>query len=239
MHLTRPELGAALESGGIDPSGQRLPHILMYAETSCAICSGVPRDGLQTYALFDERVPPEVRFAGEEALLELARRYFGTHGPATVLDFRWWSNLRAPEAKRALEAAAGHLERVDSQGRTYWFAPAAMLPPARRSPGVRLLHVLDEYLIGYTDSRDLGFRGSPDLLSAFGSESHRHWIVDGGRIIGRWRLRRERGRFAISLLSFRPPSERVREGIARAATEFGRFYRMPVDISFTNPHTPG
>ena len=235
-HLTRAELGKALEAAGIDPTGQRLPHLLLFAETESAICSGIPRGMNQTYALFDERVPPAVRFEGEEALRELARRYFVAHGPASEIDFRWWSSLRAQVAKRAMQAAADVLEQVDYDGRTYWLAPADALPPVRRVPAVRLLHVLDEYLIGYTHTRDLGFRGAPpELLSAFGPENRQHWIIYGGRVIGRWRLRRERSRFVVSLMTVVPAGETLRESLARAAARFAHFYDMPAEVEFTSP----
>jgi hypothetical protein len=231
-HLTRPELGQALIAADIDPTGQRLPHLLMFAEMESAICSGIPRGTHQTYALFDERVPPEVRFEGDEALGELARRYFTAHGPATELDFRWWSSLRAQEARRAIQVAADALECVEYDGRTYWFAPETALPPVRRVPAVRLLHVLDEYLIGYTHTRDLGIPAVPGLSTAFGPENRQHWIVDNGRIIGRWRLQRERTRFLISMMTVVATGKELRESLVRAAKLFARFYGMPVEVDF-------
>ena len=68
---------------------------MMHAELEGVICSG-PRRGKQfTYALLDERVPATKPKARDEALAELAKRYFASHGPATVRDFAWWSGLTA------------------------------------------------------------------------------------------------------------------------------------------------
>jgi hypothetical protein len=40
---------------------------------------------------------------GDEALAELAQRYFNGHGPATIQDFSWWSGLTIEEAKKGIE----------------------------------------------------------------------------------------------------------------------------------------
>lgn len=46
-----------------------------------------------------------------EALAELTRRYFTSHGPATVKDFQWWSSLSAPDVRLGLEAVGDGLGR--------------------------------------------------------------------------------------------------------------------------------
>src|SRR5262249_5598736 len=74
--LTRHELAAVLERRRIVSSGGRLMHILWYAELRGAICSGVRRGKQQTFALFDERVPPARSQTREQALAQLAERYF-------------------------------------------------------------------------------------------------------------------------------------------------------------------
>src|SRR5687768_5888179 len=77
--LTRAEIAQALRQSGVDVGeSQRLGQILLRAELDGVICSG-PRRGKQfTYALLDERVPPEAPMGRDEALLELAIRYFAT-----------------------------------------------------------------------------------------------------------------------------------------------------------------
>ncbi len=66
---------------------------MMHAELDQVICSG-PKKGKQfTYALLDERVPQTKSLKHDEALCELAKRFFTSHGPATIKDFSWWSGL--------------------------------------------------------------------------------------------------------------------------------------------------
>jgi hypothetical protein len=85
-HRTRVELTAALEAARIPASGQRAENIMMRAEYDEVVISGAPRGKQQTYAAFDERVPPASGFDAEESLAELARRFFTTRGPATAKD---------------------------------------------------------------------------------------------------------------------------------------------------------
>ena len=67
----------------------RLTYLVMHAELECLICSGAMRGKQYTYALLDERVPPVRMLEREEALAEPTRRYFTSHGPATVKDCAW------------------------------------------------------------------------------------------------------------------------------------------------------
>jgi hypothetical protein len=237
-HRTRDEIRDHLAAANIDTAGQRLPHMLMHAELECIICSGAPRGKTQTYALVDERAPAGHALDGDEALAELARRYFTTHGPATERDFRWWSSLRAADARRAIAAADASLERVDLDGRTFWMAPEEDLParrvPARRAssapaPGIYLLPVLDQYLIGYTHSRDLAFEPGAET-SAFGARVGNNWIVRRGMVIGRWRSRRRGDRITVEAATFDTANPTTRREIERAARRFARFQDLQIEV---------
>jgi len=64
-----------------------------------------------TYALLSERVPNPKTLHHEEALAELAYRFFGSHGPATFEDFAWWSGLTKTDARHGLEVIKNRLIR--------------------------------------------------------------------------------------------------------------------------------
>jgi hypothetical protein len=85
--LTRAELAAALQRGGINATGPRLGLITIDAEISQMMCSGPLRERQITYARWDTRVPPTRSVTREEALAALTRRYVASHGPATAHDF--------------------------------------------------------------------------------------------------------------------------------------------------------
>src|SRR5690606_7455514 len=100
---TRLELGAILADAGIGAvKGQRLAYLVMHAELEGVVCSGPRRGKQQTYALLAERAPQTRRLARDEALAELTRRYFTSHGPATVKDFAWWSGLTVADVRAGL-----------------------------------------------------------------------------------------------------------------------------------------
>src|SRR5436190_10253869 len=104
-HLTREELTQVLERAGIGCKELRPTLLMMQAELDAVITSG-PRRGKQfTYALLDERAPPEKTLARDEGLAVLALRYFASHGPAQIRDFAWWSGLTIADAKAGVAMA--------------------------------------------------------------------------------------------------------------------------------------
>jgi hypothetical protein len=148
--LTRAELSKAMQRARIPTEGPfRLARLVMHAELDGLICSGARRGKQFTYTLLEERVPPAKVLDRDEALSELAKRYFNTRGPATVDDFAWWSGLTKSDARRGVQAAESELEHDVIDGRGYWFpAPA---PFKARTPSARLLPNYDEYFIGLKD----------------------------------------------------------------------------------------
>src|SRR5260221_11504732 len=86
--LTRVELGAVLEQAGMATHDLlRLTYMVGRAELDGLICSGAKRGKQFTYALLDERAPQTKTLARDEALPELAKRYFTGYGPATLKDY--------------------------------------------------------------------------------------------------------------------------------------------------------
>src|SRR4051812_14474801 len=145
--LTRTELAAALRGGGIPAEGTRLAHILMHAELEAVIVSGGRRGKQMTYALLDGRVPPARPLSRTEALAELARRYFASHGPATAADAAWWSGLTVADVKTGI-AAAG-LASLMVGGEVYWTAASDRARTRVPADVVHLLPSYDEYLVAY------------------------------------------------------------------------------------------
>ncbi|HEX4622788.1 MAG TPA: winged helix DNA-binding domain-containing protein, partial [Myxococcaceae bacterium] len=122
-YRTRTELADALERSRIPARGQRLGHLMMNAELDGVVVSGPLRGKQRTYALLDERAPHRRRLGRDEALAELALRYFTGHGPAQLEDFSWWSGLSPADARRGLESVRSELASAELEGRTYWASP--------------------------------------------------------------------------------------------------------------------
>ena len=148
---TRADLAAALADQGEDLTGQQLMLLLGRLEVLGLVCSGIPRDGEHTYALFADRVPAPRRLDRDDALAEIALRYFTSHGPATERDLAYWATLTVTDVRRGIAAAGDRLASFERDGRTFWHAPGDAPPSA--SPAGHLLQVLDEMYRGYQDSR--------------------------------------------------------------------------------------
>ncbi len=148
---TRAELAESLAQRGHQLSGMQLMLLAAHLELHAVICSGVPRGAEHTYALFGGRVVSPRRLEREEAVVELALRYFTSHGPATARDLAYWATLTLTDVRRGIAGAADRLESFEHGDRTYWHAPGGR--PATAAPKGHLLQVLDEMYRGYQDSR--------------------------------------------------------------------------------------
>jgi hypothetical protein len=72
--------------------------------------------------LLDEWIPKGNIMGRENALGELALRYFKSHGPSTLQDFRWWSGLTDSDARIGLNKNKSKLVSEDINNQTYWFS---------------------------------------------------------------------------------------------------------------------
>ena len=223
QQLMRAELGAALQAEGIDTSdNQRLGHLLMHAELAGLIGSGARQGKQQTYALLATRAPEAKTLPREQALVELARRYFRGHAPATLKDFAWWSGLTVADAKQGVEALAGELESREIDGETYYFAETAPAPVAAERTAY-LLPNYDEYIVGYTD-RSLIYDPVHDQhLDARGNFLFNHTVVLDGQVVGIWRRTLRKAAVIVALQPFVPLSAEQQAAINAAAQRFADF----------------
>lgn len=182
-HLTRSALKTLLNRAGIAADNPvRLAHIVLRAELDGVVCSG-PMEGKQfTYMLFDERVPATKTLNREEALAELARRYFKSHGPATVQDFVWWSGLTVADANHAIELIDRDLRKEMVEEKLY-VGPRSVRAATPPEYSTHLLPAFDEYNVAYK-ARHLVFDGGAPLST---------WDVLGptiivdGKAVGTWK----------------------------------------------------
>jgi hypothetical protein len=162
--LTRGDLAGALADRGTELTGQQLMLLMGHLELHALVCSGAPRDGEHTYALFADRVRDSRRLDRDEALAEIAVRYFTSHGPATERDLAYWATLTVTDVRRGIAGGADRLASFEHDGRTFWHSPGDI--PGAAAPAAHLLQVLDEMYRGYQDSR---------------------WVIDAERLAARGR----------------------------------------------------
>jgi hypothetical protein len=228
--LTREELSVHLNSAGINTYGQRLPHILMDAEIDAIICNGDIQGKKQTYALLAERVPEKKTFTKEEALALLAKKYFTSHGPATLADFVWWSGLPVTDARKALEINKATLISETIGTDTYWFSDSVKLSTST-SDSVYLLPAFDEYLISY---KNRSAAITIDHHSKAISNNGIFWpiIVVNGQISGLWKRTLKKDTVLIELDHFRPHNKKEIGLIEKAAESFGHYSGKNVKVKF-------
>jgi hypothetical protein len=236
--LTRKEVAVRFAEGGVVAEGTRLAYLLMRAELDLVVCSGPRRGKQHTYALVDERVPPAPALSRDEALAELCRRYFTSHGPATLKDFLWWSSLTAAEARRGLEMLGSEIARLVAGDRTYWLCD----PPPRRArpeaPAVHLLQSYDEYMVAYTESKAvLAAAGLPGLPR--GPAMFLHAIVRDGRVVGHWRRVPSSGKAGavIEGILSKPFDRDARRALHEEVERYGRFLQQPVRLTTSRAAT--
>ena len=226
--LTRNAIYETLESARISASGQRGLHIVWRLAQEGLLCFGA-REGKQpTFVLLDEWVPDARLLERDEALAELARRYFTGHGPATAQDFAWWSGLAATDAKAGLEMAKLHLIDEVIDGKTYWFSSST--PMANdASPHACLLPAYDEYTVAYKDRGavlDPVHAKRPDSGSGI---FHPTMILDG-QVVGTWKRALEKRSVAITLRPFDPLKKTGRNAFAKAARRYGEFLGLSAAV---------
>ena len=229
--LTRAELGAELRRAGIAPDGQRLPHLLASAELTALLVSGARKGVQHTWALLEERVPKAPALDRDEAIAELARRFFVSHGPAQLRDFVWWSGLTQAEARRGIEISRSVLEHAEIAGAGHWFDPK--LGSLRRAPATAalLLPNFDEYTVAYADRSAILHPQRPFRPELFAFSSIlSNVVVVGGQVSGAWRRQSGRDSLRIEVRPLAELTASERRLVEDAGSRLGRFLRRPVDV---------
>jgi hypothetical protein len=245
--LTRKEIAAALAGTGVtggawtsgrrtEPEiatdGFRLTYILMSAELDGVLCSGALRGKQHTYALLDERAPDAPGLARDDALAELTRRYFTSHGPATAKDFRWWSSLTAADVRDGLDAVGAHLTHEVVGGVSYWSAGSTP-PPAVESPTVHLLQAYDEYIVGSSESRYVLDVSGAARINTRDRAVYNGVVILDSQVVGAWKRTVERGRVTITAALYASLDKAQTEALHDAADRHGRFLGLPASVEVT------
>ena len=224
--LTREEMYQLLERNNISTAGQRGYHILGRSAQDGLICFGPPDDKQQTFTLLDEWAPKTKELTRDEALAELVRRYFTSHGPATQQDFAGWSGLTLTETRAGLEMVKSQLRQETISGQTYWMPPD-ISPVEDNSPVAYLLPGFDEYMLGYKDrTAVLDPVHSQKIIPGNNGMFSPTLIIDG-RVTGTWKRMFKKDTVVITISPFTSLSQAHRGAISAFAERYGRFVGKP------------
>lgn len=224
--LTRNEIAARFQVAGLPAKGLAFTHLIMLAELRALVCGGPMAGVHHTYGLVDELIPPSRERPREEALVELAHRFFGGHGPACLKDFTRWSSLTVADARTALTEleADGRLQRGEVSGIPHWSDAAVAERTTRPRVGL-LLPEYDEVTLSYPQ---VNFPVAHDLPT---NESDPWWttvLVDGTRV-GSWKRTLARDRVTVAMRLSPSVTADQSAAIDEGVERLGRFLGLVVD----------
>jgi hypothetical protein len=227
--LTREAVYACWEQAGVSTAGQRGYHLLWWLAQRGVLCFGPPAGKHPTFTLLDEWVPSTPPLEREAALAELARRYFGGHGPATLADLVWWSGLKVAEARMAVALAAPHLVKQTVAGTDYWMSSDSPALPVAAAD-LHLLPSFDEYLLGYADRSAVLDPSHTVRINPGSNGVFKPILVRDGRVAGTWRRTLRTHAVSVTIDPFQPLPPGETEALAQATARYARFVGKPVAL---------
>lgn len=227
--LTREELLRAFEDAGISTAGQRGYHTLGYLAHTGTLCFGPMQGKEQAFVLLGEWVKRPRSLDREEALKELALRYFTSHGPASLKDFSAWTKLLAGDIKAALALAAPELVEVRVDGVSHWMSPKVLDAASSTTPAL-LLPGFDEFVLGYLDRSAVLPDQYKSRICPGGNGVFANSMIYDGHIVGTWRRPLKSAQVAVDLQPFVKLPRAVTDAFATAAEGYGRFLARSVAV---------
>jgi len=228
--LTRNELYDILETAKISTGAQRGLHILCHLAQEGLICFAPRKGKQQTFTLLNEWIPTAKMLTHDEALAELANRYFASHGPATINDFAWWSGLTVAEAKKSIAMINFYLQKESIEGQSYYIA--GNLPDAKtRSQSIYLLPNFDEYLVAYKDrNAPLDTKYSKQVIGAAGNGIFSPVIVVNGKVVATWKRTIKKDTVSVQINPLVTLAEKLKNSISKIIKTYGKFLMTKVTI---------
>ncbi len=226
--VSRNELFADFEAAGQPTTGQRGIHILGSLCRHAWLVQGPLAGNQQLLVAFDEWIPESRTLERQEGIAEFALRYFRSHGPATLQDFSWWTQLPLTEVRAAFEQVKGELAELTYGDAAYWMSPetASLLDdgvPGQRS--VLLLPGFDEFLLGYQDRSLVLAPEHASRIVPGGNGVFKKTVVAGGEVAGTWaRAGTSRSAAVVpELFDDRPLGPSAQAAFGRAAQQYLTF----------------
>lgn len=183
---------------------------------------------LQTFALLEEWVAPAKEKSRDEALTELALRYFNSRAPVTIQDFIWWSGLSASEARAGFEAVKSNFVQEVFDGKIYWMPSNGVVPKERLNAFA--LPGFDEYLLGYKDRSAVLDSAHAEQVCPGGNGVFFSTIVIDGQVAGTWKRAIKKSRIEVVAAPFGVLSKADKNRFVEAVNRYGEFLGMPVTV---------
>lgn len=188
--ITRAELLAVWTDAGLSPTGGRGYHLVVELAQRRMLCFGPYRGKDQLIVAVEAWVRAPRVLAREEALAELALRFFRGHGPATVKDLMRWTGLPARDVRPGVEAVRSQLAAVTVDGTEHLLDPATLdLLGTHREAAreVLLLPGFDEIVLGYADRSATVDPAYASRIVPGGNGVFRPTVLVDGRAVATWK----------------------------------------------------
>jgi hypothetical protein len=203
----------------------------MRAELEKIICSGATKNGKQTYALLSERVKNNNNLGKEQALAQLARRYFTSRCPATVQDFKWWSGLTAADTRLGMDLVKGDFQPEEINGRTYLF-PNDFYVSNSTIPVAFLLPPYDEFTLSYADRSASIPEDLENHLKVISDRGiFRPVMIVDGQVIGMWKRTINKDTITIEINPFKKIENSTLELINQAAQNYAAYLEKKLALT--------
>lgn len=229
--VLRADLLAAWAEAGVPVAGGCGYHLLVHFISTGVAVYGPWREGETAVVAAGSWLPAgsdlEGTFNGDRraAVAELARRYFTSHGPATVRDLAWWTKLPMGKIRAALPLVAADLEtgwadargllhaaQVDAGGgereQLYWRPGLVEEYEQRERETMRelLLPGFDELVLGYRDRLYLMDDHRHTRLVPGNNGVFKKAALRRGEVVGLWTRAGAAGKRRIALTAVAPIS---------------------------------
>lgn len=194
-NLTKENIKNCLFQRKIEVNNLLLTQVIIRAELEMRLCNGETKDH---YTLFEKRIPSTTKIPREEAICKLAKTYFTSRGPATLKDFAWWSGLNMKDAKLGISGLGRDLCSFMLDNLCYYhFEIKNNFAPISKSI---LLPAYDEYMISYTEGRDVVFPAGIEK-SLVGNGIFKPLVIINNEIKGTWNRIKKNPFLEIQLLT--------------------------------------
>lgn len=201
-----------------------LTSLLVRMEIEGLLCSGEMQGREATWALLSERVPIICSLTPDEALKQLALKYFRSHSPASLEDFVWWSGLPKAQCRKALTLIANEIEETKVEEETMYLYHNT--PDCSDYAGmVLLLPPYDEYLIGYK-SRWVALEKKHTAKAHNNFGIFKPVILHEGRVVGNWKASIDKQGENLTIDFFAEKSKIGKQSLQGAVNQFVEFCKV-------------
>lgn len=220
--LTRGAMMQCLINAGIDTTAQRGYLLLRHFSQTGLLCLASAEGKQQTFALLHEWVPSFRMLEKDEALAEIAMRYFVSHGPATMRDFANWTGLAMGDVRLALQLVKPHLLSETFEGEEFYFSGGPSFIDSR----IHLLPGFDEYFLGYKDRSHIIRPEHASKVVPGGNGVFKPMIISDGQVVGTWKRALKKSSVAVTYDFFDSPISSSK--LENEAKSYANFVGIPL-----------